>query len=189
MYVGSRIVEFIVDIEEYLLTNILTWDSLLTPTTRLWIACPSAYKVIMYDIGSIRSSCGIETSSGDFSKIKFSPPHQLEHQLYVYRHKKHMSYSHVTFTMLAKFCNIQEHKTYVKPCRKDPCHEKYLPYFYGNDQCNFLLGNMNLFDTFGDETSAGNYSEDDWTERLYHCLCLNKIEAELTAHFRGDQVK
>ena len=25
--------------------------------------------------------------------------------------------------------------------------------------------------------------------RLYHCLCLNKIEAELTARLRGDQVK
>ena len=44
-------------------------------------------------------------------------------------------------------------------------------------------------DCFGCHKAAGFYKEDEWTERLFHCLKLKNIDAELTAHYRGYKVE
>lgn len=92
----------------------------------------------------------------------------------------------------------------MKACYNNFCHESYFPYFYGNDHCKFMFedlkkdssgtsGTINLFEDasnlFGNEKPAGNYSKDEWTERLHIYLGLNNIDAELTAYFRGANVK
>ena len=44
-------------------------------------------------------------------------------------------------------------------------------------------------DCFSDVRTAGSYSENEWTERLFHCLVFNKIEAELTAPYTAHQIQ
>lgn len=79
----------------------------------------------------------------------------------------------------------------------DPEIESYYPYFHSNSQCEHLfdelrknLGNTELPDLypFGNQKSAGSFSEDEWTERLHVCLKLNNIKAELTTPYRSYNV-
>ena len=97
---------------------------------------------------------------------------------------------------VADFCLIDECKEYVKPCFDTRCHSHYLPYFYSNDCCKAMFGDIlpedftTLFDdgTF-EKLKASWYTEDDWTYRLYQCLRFKKIHAEYTAEYRGSQVQ
>lgn len=116
--------------------------------------------------------------------------------IYVYEHSEYFRYSSVQMSRLAGFCLIEECKEYVKPCFDTRCHSHYLPYFYSNDCCKAMFGDIlpedfsSLFDdgTF-DKRKARYYNEDDWTYRLYQCLRFKKIHAEYTAEYRGRQVE
>ena len=67
--------------------------------------------------------------------------------------------------------------------------------FSSNDYCKQLIKDIpqppNLFemDCFADVRTAGSYRENEWTERLFHCLVFNKIEAELTAPYTAHQIQ
>ena len=117
-------------------------------------------------------------------------------------HEKHLSYSNLTFTMLSKFCNVAEYKHYMDGCDKHACHEVYYPYFYGNNQLQFMFeklkeDNMEVFEKITANDlfcNMGqfpcNYTEDEWTRRLNTSLQLNNINSELTAYLlRGANVK
>ena len=58
-----------------------------------------------------------------------------------------------------------------------------LSFFFSNDHCKELLKGTregpSLFatDCFGCHKAAGFYKEDEWTERLFHCLKLKNIDA------------
>ena len=92
----------------------------------------------------------------------------------------------------------------------------YYPYFYGDKQCESMLtclhktGRISLEQheslqdqlgkikhelskklrvvPRGGSVNALLYQEDNWTERLYHCLQYNNIDTELTAHLRGSDI-
>ena len=68
-------------------------------------------------------------------------------------------------------------------------------HFFSNDHCKKLMEDCttqlpNLFETncFGNPKAAGSYKEDEWTERLYHCLGFNNIDAEFTTPYRGYKI-
>ena len=115
--------------------------------------------------------------------------------IYVYEHGEHFRYSSVQMSMLAEFCLIEECKEYIKPCCNTICHSHYLPYFYSNDCCKAMFGDIlsehfsTLFDDgMFDKQNVGLYNEDDWMYRLYHCLVFENIHTEYTAALRGNQV-
>ena len=174
----------------------MTWDNPISPTETLKSADSFAYVTIQRDVKNLQKHCGIEAAPGDFHQI----PCDIEH-FYVYMHKKHLSYSNLTFTMLSKFCDVAEYKHYVDGCDNHACHEVYYPYFYGNNQLQFMFeklkkDNMELFEKitatnlFCDTAQFPcNYTEDEWTQRLNTSLQLNNIDSELTAYLRGANVQ
>ena len=89
-----------------------------------------------------------------------------------------------------QFCLIDEVKEYIKPCESTACHDIYLAYFHSNECCRFLSNDTTLSGVLNslDHKIAGKFSEDEWTERLYKCLVSQGIDAECTAHYRGNQV-
>ena len=96
--------------------------------------------------------------------------------------------------MVVAFCLIEEFTEFVTPCCNTTCHRHYLPYFYTNDNCESMIRDTfpELYTllntgTFGKPKVAGEYDEDAWTYRLYHCLLFEKIDAEFTDYAK--QVK
>ena len=186
----------------------MDWDCLVTQTEKLKVAGSHAYSIIQRDLQNLHQCCHIETTAGYFRQIPVPPGSasgQAEQQcVYVYMHNKHLAFSNVTLTMLEKLCIIEEHKNYVSPCDNHACHESYFPYFYGNNHLQFILDRImnDAPDTIESLTKitsnelfsatakfSGDYSEDEWTERLSFCLNHNNINAELTAFLRGSHVK
>ena len=102
------------------------------------------------------------------------------------------------------------------PCVDIACHASYYPYFYDDKQCELMLtclektgcisldqhkslqGELGKIKHVlskklrevprGGSVTALLYQEDDWTERLYHCLQYNNIDAELTARLQGSAI-
>ena len=197
VYLGTRIVEFYIDLSDEYLRNLITWNDNITPSETLKMAGLAAYTSVQSDLKSIRSHfCSMKM--GDFQKVNCSEIGQEDYEhLYIYRFTEHLIYSNTTTTKMARLCPISEQQNFQFACCKHPCHESYYPYFYSNSQCEHLFdelrknsGNIELPDLhlFGNQKSAGSFSEDEWTERLHACLKLNNIKAELTAHYRNYNV-
>lgn len=185
--------QFHAEISKQCLYKKLNWDSKVTATKTLKDSASIAHGNIMDDLGALKIS-----KNGEFVKSIFTDSSNAEEDskyLYTYEYSKYFTYSSVTMSMISRFCFIEEFKEYVVPCcNRTLCHEHYLPYFYSNDYCRAMIRETapelcSLLDTgkLGDQQVAGNYNEDEWTNRLYQCLIFKDIDAEFTAPFRLQQ--
>ena len=133
-----------------------------------------------------------------FIKIQCYGSRQDYDDLFVYEHSGRFSYSSIKMAMMAKLCIVNESIKLLTPCPISSCHESFLPYFYSNGHCKSLASHLKdsrLTDLlknkaiFHNTEPAGNYSEDDWTERLHNCLIFNNFQSEFVAHYRNDETK
>jgi len=165
------------------------WETTVRGDTTLRDAAPQAYSKVQADLRNLHRNCGIDTKNGDFVHV----PKTIENELlYIYRHPKHLAYSQTKSTMLASFCDLQESVCLCSPCDERHCHVGYYPYFYGNNQFKVMLAKyeddervaaLMRKDCFGTAMPAGNYGEDQWTERLHYGLLFSGIKSELTASY------
>lgn len=142
---------------------------------------------------------------------KFVKVEELDDSVfYIYEHPAHVVYSNVTCTKLIELLGgngINTQINILRRCADASCHASYLLYSYGDQQCTSILTSLRKEDIITEKqhkslqyqlktiqnevatklvsphgfVNAVSYSEDDWTERLYHCLQFNNINSEFTA--------
>ena len=211
VYVGTKIVEFSHEVADEFCTLLMQWDSPISRSKTLKQTKTHEYATISKDISSLHVNFGYSKSPGKFGRVKESG----DTAIYFYQHVSYITFSSVTCTKLVGCLGkngIVEKVDLVYPCVSTNCHAKasYYPYFYGDKQCETLVTSLattghispeeckSLRDQFrkiSDKLSvkvravnALSYQEDDWTERLHHCLEYNKIASQLTARLRGNAV-
>ena len=60
--------------------------------------------------------------------VTFIKYHVLN-SIFMFKGIKHLAFSNVTCTMLAKFCVVTEHINYMDACDSYACHESYFPHY------------------------------------------------------------
>ena len=179
--------QFHLDISKKNFFEKLSWNSIIKEDKPLKSLAQREHRYIMGELRVLQIP-----REGLFVKVKGSSNAEEDPEhLYVYGFKKHLRYSSVDMSMISMFCHIEECKYLLSCCDRQPCHEHYLPFFLSNDQCRTMItkdiGELSrLLNTgnFGDQQMAGEYNEDAWTKRLYHCLTFKKVDAEYTARLR-----
>ena len=176
--------------------EIMTWSSEVAEGRTLKNVKHSEYLKINSDISRIRNHVGGQHSMYQFVRVPCCGSGQQDYDdLFVYEHSRHFSYSSIKMTMIARLCVINESSEFIAPCLKSQCHESFFPYFFGNEYCKSFathfprLAELLGKEIFRDTEPAGVYSEDDWTERLHHCLIFNNFHSELLARLRGEDTK
>ena len=191
---GTKIVQFHVDISEQMSSNIIEWNSMVTNGKTLKDLAGRAHADIKANLRLLEVK-----RQGRFIESKFTESNVEEEDsecLYIYDHGESFAYYSVYLSKVTKFCRIEEDEGFLKPCRNTKCHQHYLPYFYSNKHCRSMIEDtcpaLSTFfnkGKFGDNKSAALYAEDDWTHRLYRCLQIENIHAEYTADLRGYHTK
>ena len=180
--------QFHLDFSKENFLEILSWNSIIKEDKTLKILAQKEHAYIMRELDYLEIPReGIFVKVEGSSNAEEDPEHT---RLYIYGFNKHLSYSSVNMTRIAGFCNIEECEDLVSPCDTIPCHEHYLPFLLSNNQCRTMIRDddtselSTLLNTgnFGDQQMSGNYNENAWTKRLYHCLTFKDVVAEYTAN-------
>lgn len=210
---GTRIVQFTRDVATSLCLPLLNWNSFINSIETLKDAVADEYETIRRDILSLhRSFPSYDTSPGMFVKVQ-------DKALYVYGHKRHLTYSSASFTQLVgllKTEDLCEYKKFLRSCSNKACHASYYPYLYADEQCEFMFNELKecghitpaehelmegqlkkiqseltryVKGSSSGSASAGCYRENDWTHRLHLCLQFNNIDSEFTARLQNYDVK
>ena len=211
VYVGTVIVEFNKEVADEFCIPVFKWESLINLEQSLRQAVGHEYSSIFKDISKLHVAFCSAKSPGKFTRVQESG----DTAIYFYQHASHVAYSSVTCT---KLVNLLEKGGIAEQVKllDIKCHASYYPYFYGDKQCELMLTCLEKTGRISPEeyrslqgqlekikhelanklrvvpsdgyVNALSYQEDDWTERLYHCLQYNKIDTQLTARLRGSAV-
>lgn len=192
IYLGTRIVEFNVTVDEEYVTTIFHWYSMVKEDVTLRKASDMSYKLIKRDLQSIERY--FKCKEKDLQNGQFVSDN--DKKFFVYSYPKSIAYSNANLSYFAPIADIEEKAKFVPPCEILECHSTYLPYFCSNDQCRYTFGLHGFTDEhpFHDllrgmsEEKAGNLKENDWTKRLHHCFCSKKIGSQYTAETSADEV-
>lgn len=153
------------------------------------------YSSINRDLTVLRKKCLCDSTISKGSFHKLPSDKQL---LYVYIHNAYITYSSVEFADVVKLgTDVCEEKRFLAPCKEQNCHETYYPFFFDNDQCQFLCETLEL-PSISDAVNlltnlpggeAISYYKDDWTYRLHNCFMARNINSEYTADLRSHHVQ
>ena len=185
VYLGTKIVDFALDVQNEFVVSIFTWDTKVDASTSLRNAVPNKHGEIENDLRAIEANFNTAITPGTFKSGG-------KENLYVYSHTVRFPYSKVKLVDMGKFTMINEQRHMLPPCFEQSCHEVYLPYFHSNTQCQHILRSIPGFDLTSTPFTqlqdmpnpnelSGALGEDTWTNRLHTCFCSQNINSEFTA--------
>ena len=135
---GTKIVQFHVDFSKTWLFDVVSWKTVIKENKTLQDLASKEHGDIMRDLSHLSIKQGIFVRSEFTSNVE----EEEFKWIYVYVHSEHFRYSSVQMSRVAEFCLIEECEEYVKPCFDTSCHSHYLPYFYSNDCCKAMFGDI-----------------------------------------------
>ena len=215
VYVGTVIVEFNKEVADEFCIPMFKWESLISREQSLRQAVTHEYSSICKDVSKLHVAFCSAKSPGKFTRVQESGDTAIYFYQHA-SHVAYSSVTCTKLVNLLEKGGIAEQVKLLDPCVDIKCHASYYPCFYGDKQCELMLTCLVKTGRISPEeyqslqgqlekikhelanklrvvpsdgyVNALAYQEDDWTERLYHCLQYNKIDTQLTAHLRGSAV-